>query len=120
MAEKLELTPEQKKQIQDTAVAGQQKRIQLAQDVRNGNVERAKYREKLGEIAKETETKTLDVLTDEQKTQFEKMKGAKFELPQRRFQFRAVPIQPGQLRKIQPQEIQRNGNKIQIRIKAAK
>jgi len=122
VAEKLQLTPEQRKQIQDASAAGQQKRTQLVQDVRNGNVERAKYREKLDEIAKETETKTIDVLTDEQKAQFEKMKGAKFELPQRRFQFQAVPIQPGQLRKIriQPQKIQRNGNKIQIRIQAAK
>lgn len=121
VTEKLQLTPEQKKQIQDASAAGQKKRAQLVQDVRNGNVERTKYREKLDEIAKETETKTMDVLTDEQKAQFEKMKGAKFELPQRRFQFQAVPLQPGQLRKIriQPQKIQRNGNKIQIRIQAA-
>ncbi len=121
VAEKLQLTPEQRKQIQDAGAAGQQKRAQLVQDFRNGNVERTKYREKLDEIAKETETKTIDVLTDEQKAQFEKMKGAKFELPQRRFQFQAVPLQPGQLRKIriQPQKIQRNGNKIQIRIQAA-
>ena len=74
VAEKLQLTDEQKKQIQDTAAAGRQKRTQLGQDVRNGNVERAKYREKLQAITKETETKTTDVLTDEQKAQFAKMK----------------------------------------------
>ncbi len=98
------------------STAGHQKRTELVQDVRNGNVERAKYGEKLQEITEETETKIIDVLTNEQKAQFEKMKGVKFELPQRRFQFQAVPIQPGQLKKIQiqPQQIQRNGNKIQI------
>jgi len=122
VAEKLELTPDQKKQLEDVATAGQQRRVQLMQDVRNGNVDRAKYREKLDEITKETEAKTWEVLTDEQKAQYKNMKGAKFELHQRRPLFRAVPIpvQPGRLKKIQPQKIQLNGNKIQIRIQAAK
>jgi len=52
-------------------------------DYTRTGVQRAKYREKLQEISKETETKTLDVLTKEQKAQFEKMKGEKFEF--RRF-----------------------------------
>ncbi len=114
IAGKLKLTDEQRKKIADLQAEQQQKVRQLAQDVRNGNVERAKYREKLDELSKEHEKDTMDVLTDEQQAEYEKMKGEKFELGRRAFgAIQAVPVQPGQIRRIQIQP-----GKIQIQPKA--
>ena len=104
IVEKLKITDEQTKQIKEVAEGSQQKRIQLFQDIRNGNIDRTKVREKQDAITKDSETKTMDVLTDEQKAQFEKMKGAKFDMPQRQIQLQAVPVQPGQLKKIQARQ----------------
>jgi hypothetical protein len=42
--------------------------------------EQAKAREKMATLRKETDTECLAVLTDEQKAQFNKMRGEKFEL----------------------------------------
>lgn len=117
IAAKLKITDEQKQKIVDVQAESQQKLIQLRQDVRNGNVERAKYRGKIQEINKETEKNTLEVLTKEQQAEFDKLKGEKFDFPQR--QFRAIQIQPGQLKQIQGQPIKiriqiQGGGKIKI------
>ena len=43
-----------------------------------------KYRDKAKRLREKTGEKAMAVLSEEQKTQFEKLKGEKFELPRRR------------------------------------
>ena len=97
------MTDEQKQQINDANKESTTKRQQLFTDIRNGQVERTKYREKLSEISKTTEEKIHGVLSKDQQAQFEKMKGEKFEMPARRIQRQAVPgriqIRPGRIPK---------------------
>ena len=53
-------------------------------DLRN-ETDQAVRREKMQAMQKETEAATLGVLTDEQKAKFEKMKGAKLDIPAEEF-----------------------------------
>lgn len=101
---KLKITDAQKKKFSEVQQKGIEKRRQLSQDIRNGNVQRAKAGEKYQEIQNQIEKDTKDVLTKEQKAQFDKMAGKKFEI--QRPNFRA--IQPG---------IRINGKKIKIKVK---
>ncbi len=82
VAEKLKLTDDQKKelvQIQDDA-AGKQEEIMKA----FFGGDRDELRGKIQALRKEMGDKALAVLTTEQREQFEKMKGAKFEFPRSR------------------------------------
>jgi hypothetical protein len=98
----LKITKEQQAKIDEvqSSIAG--KRQKVFQDVRNGNIERTKVRDKLQELVKQTDEETLKVLTEAQRTQFDKMKGKKFELQRRPINIRAVPALPIQPRKVKP------------------
>ncbi|HEY3964961.1 MAG TPA: Spy/CpxP family protein refolding chaperone [Planctomycetaceae bacterium] len=84
VAKQLNLTDDQKGALKTIAdEAAKKQREQFAQGGRGQNVtdeERAKRREQMATLAKETETESLAVLTDDQKSQFQKLRGPKFEL----------------------------------------
>jgi len=102
VVKKLKLTDEQQNKIKEVQKAALDKQRKLTADVRNGAVDRTKRVEKLQEIHKERETKTLDVLTKEQRSEFEKMQGKKFDLGfggrLGRPGLRAVPLPAGKIR----------------------
>lgn len=75
----LKITEEQKKKIEEIREAN---RPQFGRPGQGG--ERPNF-EKIQEQMKETEAKILDVLTAEQKTTFENMKGKKFDMPRPTF-----------------------------------
>ena len=104
VVKKLKITEDQKKNFQKVQTEGSEKRAKLFKDFRAGNVEQATMREKMQQIRTETDKKTIEVLTKEQQSQFEKLKGKKFDLGRRG----VIGIRPG----IQPRKI--NG-KIKIR-----
>jgi len=91
----LKITKEQIEKIDAAQKAGQEEQQKLFQERRTagqgqggpgGNAEAGTaMREKMEKIRKDTETKVLAALTDEQKAAFEKMKGTAFklEMPQR-------------------------------------
>lgn len=104
---KLKVSEDQKKEFKEAQEETRQARLKLSQDIRNGNIARAKYREESQKLQKKLEKKMVEVLNKEQQDQFAKMKGKKFEI--KRPTFRAVP------------GIRLNGAKIKIkRIKNAK
>lgn len=86
---KLKVTEDQKKEFKEVQEETRQARQKLSKDIRNGNIERKKYREEAQKITKSMEKKTIEVLNKEQQDQFAKMKGKKFEI--KRPTFRAVP-----------------------------
>lgn len=113
---KLKISDEQKKKIADIQTSLPQKRQQILQGLRaNGNrIDFKKYREKVQKLNKEIEKNTLEVLTKEQREQFDKMKGKKFELGRGRLGgirggIRIQPIPAGKIRirRIQGKRIQR-------------
>ncbi len=77
VADALKLSEDQTKKLTDLADA----RRSAVRDARSaGGGDRAASREKISQITKESSEKMMDVLTTEQKDQFEKMKGAKIDL----------------------------------------
>ena len=80
-AKALKLTDDQKEALKTINEEAGQKRQELGGGGRGGSdEEQAQRREKFTALGKETEAECAAVLTDEQKAQFEKMKGPKFEL----------------------------------------
>lgn len=106
VVKELRLAEEQQKQIADVQAKGRQRLTKLFQDVRDGALDRTKLQEKRQELNKQTEQETLDVLSQEQQAQFEKMKGEKFDWP--RPTLRAVPLPAGGIKKleIKPKKIE--------------
>lgn len=100
VAKKLKISSEQQNKIKDVQKSATEKQRKLRTAIRNGTLDRTKYREKLQEIQKEREKKTLEVLTKEQRAEFEKMKGKRFDFGRRfgRPGLRAVPLPAGKIR----------------------
>jgi Spy/CpxP family protein refolding chaperone len=80
VAEALKLTDDQVNKIKELADGFQKEMREAAQSARNGG-DASGARETFTKIRKEGQEKLLAVLTDEQKAKFEKMKGAKIDLP---------------------------------------
>jgi Spy/CpxP family protein refolding chaperone len=80
-AKELKLTDDQKEALKTINEEAGKKRQELFTGGFGGSEEeQAQRREKFASLQKETEEECLAVLTDEQKAQFNKMKGPKFEL----------------------------------------
>jgi len=80
-AKELKLTDDQKAAFKAISEEARKKRQELGGGGRGGSdEERAKRREQFTSLQKDTEAECLAVLTDEQKSQFAKMRGPKFEL----------------------------------------
>jgi len=83
IATELKLTAEQKTKIADALKASQdevQKLMPTGGKKGGAKTDYAEIRTKSEQIRKDTETKVLAILTAEQKTQFEAMKGAEFKM----------------------------------------
>lgn len=80
VAEKLKITDEQKEKMGKAREESQAKMRELFTGARDGDREAA--RAKIAELRKETEEKVLAVLSEDQKKQFEDMKGKKFDMPE--------------------------------------
>jgi Spy/CpxP family protein refolding chaperone len=80
IAGKLKVTDKQQAAVTEAFASQQKKQRQLFQDIRNGVLQREDYAKKSAEIREETNKAAVNSLTDEQKKQFEAMKGEKFEL----------------------------------------
>jgi hypothetical protein len=78
----LKLSEDQTKKLTDLAEA---RRTAVSDARKDAGGDRAASREKITQITKDSSEKMLDVLTTEQKDQFEKMKGAKLDLGDVRF-----------------------------------
>ncbi len=77
----LKLSDDQKQKlaaVQDEAATKQQ---EIVQELLNGGGDRSQIRPKMEALRKELGAKALAVLTDQQRAEFEKLKGAKFEFP---------------------------------------
>src|SRR5262249_31443125 len=82
VAEKLSLTDDQKKKLQETADKAQQKRMDLFQSYGGppaDDQERQERQQKQQKIADEQNEQSLAVLTADQKDKFAKLKGKKFD-----------------------------------------
>jgi Spy/CpxP family protein refolding chaperone len=77
----LKLTPEQLAELVKIRDDAQAKTQEIVQEALGQGGDREKIREKLQAFRKEVGDKAFAVLTAEQKDQFEKMKGAKFDFP---------------------------------------
>ena len=85
VADRLKLTDEQKEKLAQIQKDAQAKRSELMGGLRDASDEqRREAMTKVRQIRADTDEKALGILTDEQKEAFEKMKGEKIELPQRR------------------------------------
>jgi len=81
VADKLKLTDEQKKKIAKIGADSRTKRSAIYGTMRNADAKkRAEASKKLSELRADADKQALEVLTDEQSKEFEKMKGKKFEL----------------------------------------
>jgi len=83
LAGKLKITDDQKSKIEGIRNDATASMREMFQGAGQGN--REGLREKMEAARKETDTKVLGVLTDEQKAALEKMKGKAFEMPQGAF-----------------------------------
>jgi len=82
VAKALSLSEDQQKQLTELRAAGDAQRRELFQGAgAGGGGDREALREKMTAIQKEQTDKTLAVLNADQKAQFEKMQGEKFEFP---------------------------------------
>ena len=81
MVAALEITDEQKKQLADIREDGMQAVQETFQKLRGGGGDQGDIRKKITEMRNQLSDKALTVLTPEQREQFEKMKGAKFDFP---------------------------------------
>jgi DNA anti-recombination protein RmuC len=80
-AKELKITDDQKEALKTITDESAKKTGELFQGLRGASQdEQAQAREKMTAMRKETETECTAVLTDEQKAQFAKMRGEKFEL----------------------------------------
>ena len=132
---KLKISDQQQKQFQEIEQSALDKRKQLFQDMRAGNLDRTKYSEKIKEISKEQEAKANGVLDEEQQARFQELKGKKFEMraqvirrvpavlpanggqPRRiKIQLQKIQLQPQKIQ-LQPQKIQLQPRKIQLQSK---
>jgi hypothetical protein len=84
VAESLKLTEEQGKKLIDIRNEAADKQDAIIQEAIKSGGDRSKIREKIEELRKELGDKALAVLTTEQREQFDKMKGAKFNFPRQR------------------------------------
>src|SRR5207302_2609512 len=82
LAKQLNLTDDQKGAIKTINDESAKKGRELFQGAGRGasDEDRAKAREQMTALRTETEAECMAVLTDDQKAQFEKMKGPKFQL----------------------------------------
>ncbi len=83
----LKITPEQLGQLVKIRDDAQAKTQEIVQEALGQGGDREKIREKIQAFRKEVGDKAFAVLTAEQKDQFEKMKGAKFDFPRQRGPF---------------------------------
>lgn len=81
VAEQLKITDEQKEKFAKVREENQSAMRELFQDA-GPDGDREAMRTKMTELRKQNEEKTLAVLTDAQKKQFEEMKGKKFDMPE--------------------------------------
>ena len=122
---KLEISDQQQQQFQGIEQSALDKRKQLFQDLRAGNLDRTKYSEKIKELSKQQQAKSENVLSKEQRDHFQKLKGEKFEmraqvirrgpavLPAAKGQPRKIQLQPRKIQ-LQPRKIQLQPRKIQL------
>jgi Spy/CpxP family protein refolding chaperone len=80
----LKITDDQKKKLTDVREEGAKKMEETMQSLRSGGGDQGEIRQKLMAMRKELGDKALAVLTSEQRQQFDKMKGPKFEFPPNR------------------------------------
>ena len=83
VASRLEITEDQRAKLAEVTKQARLLKRQLKTDVRNGNVPVGKYLEKRLGIGKEEQVKALAVLTADQRSAFDKLKGEKFAQPRR-------------------------------------
>ena len=78
IAKRFKITDSQRQKIREALTSASSKRRELFQNFRD--LSREERREKTNQLTKETNASILDVLTAEQKSEFEKAQGEKFEL----------------------------------------
>jgi len=84
LAAALELTPEQLTKLDDVQIANMQAAQKTMQEAMAGGRDGwTKVREQMEAMKKKSEESMLAVLTSEQRSQFDSMKGEKFEFPER-------------------------------------
>jgi len=82
IAEKLKISDDQKEKMSKVREEQQTAMRELFAGGRDGGGDREGLRAKMEESRKKTEEKILAVLNDDQKKQFEEMKGKKFDMPE--------------------------------------
>ncbi len=83
IAKELKITEDQKKELEEVqASIRENMRDQMRELFQGGGGDRDAMREKMTKMREENDKKVLDVLTSEQRSNFEKMKGEKFEMPE--------------------------------------
>jgi hypothetical protein len=80
----LKLTDDQKTKLVDIREEGNAAIQEAFQSLRAGGGDQSEIRKKMGDLRKQLSEKALAVLTDPQRQQFDKMKGAEFKFPQGR------------------------------------
>lgn len=80
----LKITDDQKQKLIAVREEGNKKMEEAMQSLRSGGGDQGEIRQKMMGMRKELGDKALAVLSDAQREQFEKMKGAKFNFPQQR------------------------------------
>lgn len=90
IAEQLKLTEDQQRRIAEVRSQSEKKRQNLVQQVAKRQIKPDEYQARLQELNTQTETDTLDVLTKQQREQFQELQGEKFEF--RKLAFEAVPL----------------------------
>lgn len=93
VASELKITDEQKEKLTSTREAQREKVGAMFREGQGNEGDRDAMREKFQKLREENETELLGILTAEQREQFEKMKGDKFELDMS--QFNRGPGGPG-------------------------
>ena len=84
LAAALELTPEQLTKLDDVQIANMQEAQKTMQEVMAGGRDGwTKVREQMEAMKKKSEESMKAILTSDQRTQFDSMKGEKFEFPER-------------------------------------
>jgi len=98
LGKKLAITDDQKAALKTITEESAKKGQELGRGLFGrgaSDEERTKAREQLTALRTETEAECMAVLTDDQKAQFEKLRGPKFELDFSQFGRRGRPGQPG-------------------------
>jgi len=84
IAAALKLTDDQKKALVKVREDSAEKQNEIIKSLTEGGGDQGEIREKVGALRKELNEKAMAVLTSAQKESFEKLKGAKFDLPKGR------------------------------------